>query len=174
MAQKLVDADHYDGKAINDRKKQVITRRDGVKQSSQGRRSMLDASMAYQQFKADADDFDKWMNDKQKTADDESYKDLNNLERKLQKHEAFEREVRANEGQLRRLNKTGQDLISLNHYHKTEIKIDLDRLNQKWKKLIEKASERGVKLRQAFDQLNHNKNLEETAKSIEDLENALK
>lgn len=40
-----------------------------------------------------------------KTATDDSYKDLSNLERKLQKHEAFERELRANEGQLRNVNK---------------------------------------------------------------------
>lgn len=43
--------------------------------------------------------------DKSKTAADESYRDLSNLERKLQKHEAFERELRANEGQLRNVNK---------------------------------------------------------------------
>ena len=135
---------------------------------------MLEASMAYQQFKADADDFDKWMSDKKKTADDESYKDLNNLERKLQKHEAFERELRANEGQLRRLNKTGEDLIQMKHYHKDDIRNTLDQLNDKWKQLIDKANERGAKLNQAFEQLNYNKSLEETAKSLDDLESALK
>lgn len=45
------------------------------------------------------------MAEKSRAVQDESYRDLNNLERKLQKHEAFERELRANEGRLRSINK---------------------------------------------------------------------
>lgn len=56
------------------------------------------------------------MAEKQKLADDESYRDLNNLERKLQKHEAFQRELHSNEPQLRVLNRTGQGLIGAGHY----------------------------------------------------------
>ena len=47
-----------------------------------------------------------------KLADDENYRDLSNLERKLQKHETFECELHAIAGQLRRLNNTGKDLLS--------------------------------------------------------------
>lgn len=130
--------------------------------------------MAYQQFKADADDFDKWMAEKKKMADDESYRDLSNLERKMQKHEAFERELHANEGQLRRLNKTGQDLIVMNHYQSDDVKKILDDLNQKWKNLCSKTEDRGMKLHQANNQHTYNKNLEETEKNLDALENALK
>jgi len=45
------------------------------------------------------------MAEKSRIVQDESFRDLNNLERKLQKHEAFERELRANEGRLRSINK---------------------------------------------------------------------
>ena len=40
-----------------------------------------------------------------KTASDESYRDLTNLERKLQKHEAFEAELKANAERLDAINK---------------------------------------------------------------------
>lgn len=130
--------------------------------------------MAYQQFRADADDFEKWMAEKKKLADDESYRDLSNLERKMQKHEAFERELHANEGQLRRLNKTGQDLIGMKHYQSDEVQNILDDLNNKWKALCLKTEERGKNLHQANNQHTYNKNLEETAKNLEALENALK
>lgn len=63
------------------------------------------ASAAFHTFSADADEFRSWLADKAKTAGDESYRDLTNLERKLQKHEAFECELRSNEGRLRDLNK---------------------------------------------------------------------
>ena len=51
------------------------------------------------------------MAEKSRTVQDESYRDLTNLERKLQKHEAFELELRANEGQLRSINKVTIPLI---------------------------------------------------------------
>lgn len=54
---------------------------------------------------ASIDDLRSWMVEKSRTVQDESYRDLTNLERKLQKHEAFELELRANEGQLRSINK---------------------------------------------------------------------
>lgn len=174
MADKLIAAEHYDAKYINDRRNQVHERRAAVKQRAQERRENLNGSMAYQQFKADADDFDKWMTDKKKLADDESYRDLSNLERKLQKHEAFERELHANEGQLRRLNKTGLDLISLKHYQSDDIQKTIDDLNKKWKDLCSKTEDKGMKLRQANSQHMYNKNLEETEKALDVLENALK
>ena len=58
-----------------------------------------------QEFVASIDDLRSWMAEKSRTVQDESYRDLTNLERKLQKHEAFELELRANEGQLRSINK---------------------------------------------------------------------
>lgn len=60
------------------------------------------------------DDLKIWLTDKLKTASDESYRDLTNIERKLQKHEAFECELRANEGQLRNINKVSFYIYELN------------------------------------------------------------
>ncbi|KAK8731676.1 hypothetical protein OTU49_007418 [Cherax quadricarinatus] len=174
MADKLIAAEHYDATYINERRDQVRDRRAAVKDRAQARREQLNGSIAYQQFKADADDFDKWITDKKKMADDESYRDLSNLERKMQKHEAFERELHANEGQLRRLNKTGQDLIGMKHYQSDDIKNTLDDLNQKWKDLCSKTEEKGMKLNQASNQHGYNKNLEETEKNLDALETALK
>lgn len=65
----------------------------------------LQASKDYQKFCAEAGDLNQWLGDKMKIAGDENYRDLTNLPRKLQKHKAFERELRANEGQLRNMNK---------------------------------------------------------------------
>ena len=91
--------------SIDKQRKQILARREAVKEKAAERRGLLHLSQAYQQFQADADDMFTWMTEKRKMASDESYRDLSNLERKLQKHEAFERELRANEGRLRNLNK---------------------------------------------------------------------
>jgi len=84
-----------------------------VKDQAAVRRNALIASRNYQAFRADVDDLKTWLTDKLKTASDESYRDLTNIERKLQKHEAFECELRANEGQLRNINKVNWFFLHL-------------------------------------------------------------
>jgi spectrin beta len=91
--------------SIDERWNQVVARRTTVKEAAAAREAALYASRKFHNFSADVDDLRGWMVDKLKTATDESYRDLTNLERKLQKHEAFERELHANEGQLRAVNK---------------------------------------------------------------------
>jgi spectrin beta len=86
--------------SIDTRRNQVLARRAAVKEAAAARRDALYASHKFHNFAADVDDLRGWMADKKKTATDESYRDLTNMERKLQKHEAFERELQANEGQL--------------------------------------------------------------------------
>ena len=44
------------------------------------------------------------MKEKHKTATDESYRDLANLQEKLKKHQAFELELKANNDRLNQLN----------------------------------------------------------------------
>jgi spectrin beta len=97
--------------SIDERRGQVVARRAAVKEAAAARRAALAASHKFQDFSADVDDLRGWMADKLKTASDESYRDLTNLERKLQKHEAFERELHANEGQLRAVNKVSHQFF---------------------------------------------------------------
>jgi len=91
--------------SIDERRNQAVTRRVAVKEVAAARQVALDASCKFYSFSADVNDLRGWMADKLKTANDESYRDLTNLERKLQKHEAFVQELHANEGQLHAVNK---------------------------------------------------------------------
>ena len=53
------------------------------------------------------------MKEKYKTATDESYRDLTNLQAKLQKHQAFEAELKANNERLNYLNQ----VTALDYYY---------------------------------------------------------
>lgn len=108
-----------------------------------------------------------------KTASDESYKDLSNLERKLQKHEAFERELRANEGQLRMVNKLGQALIAQDNYRKEDVARTLHNLNKEWQRLMGISLEKGRCLRQAVLQHNYNKSLEDMYNKLYEIQKNL-
>ncbi|XP_039432326.1 spectrin beta chain, non-erythrocytic 1 isoform X2 [Culex pipiens pallens] len=171
-ADKLIRNNHYDAKYIAERRDQVLARRAKVKDLAQKRRNALQASKDFQKFCADVDDLNAWLADKAKIAGDESYKDLTNLPRKLQKHKAFERELRANEGQLRTVNKEGEALIKTNN-RAEEVTLMLAAVNQKWKELNTSSLEKGRRLEQASLQREHNRYIEDAKSKLEELDAAL-
>lgn len=144
-----------------------------MKDAAQQRRAALKASEYYQQFSAEVDDLRDWLGDKMKTASDESYRDLNNLERKLQKHEAFERELRANEGQLRAVNKAGKALISEENYRSKDVAETLKDLNDQWDHLVALSLDKGRRLRQAAAQHGYNRTMEDARLKLEELQTCL-
>ncbi|XP_049277717.1 spectrin beta chain, non-erythrocytic 1 isoform X2 [Anopheles funestus] len=171
-ADRLIRNNHYDAKYIDERRAQVLARRERVKELAQKRRNALQASKDFQKFSADVDDLNRWLMDKTKIASDESYKDLSNLPRKLQKHKAFERELRANEGQLRMVNKEGESLIKTNN-RAAEVGDTLAAINQKWKDLVATSLEKGRRLEQAALQREHNRYIEDSKSKFDELDHAL-
>lgn len=66
-----------------------------------------------------------WLNSKLQIAYDESYQDATNLQSKLQKHQAFDAEVKANEDRIDRILHDGNQLIASDHFAKQQVKIQL-------------------------------------------------
>lgn len=151
-----------------------MERRHAVKTASQQRANVLDASKNFQEFCAEVHDLRVWMAEKLKTASDESYRDLTNLERKLQKHEAFERELRANEGQLRTVNKLGMALIAQDSYRKKDVEQTLKELNNEWKNLVDISLEKGRRLRQAVTQQGYNTSIEDVNTRLDEIDGCLR
>lgn len=65
--------------------------------------SHLWVSCSLQEFLRDSDQLLLWMDEKFQVAEDESYRDPTNILRKLKRHEATEKEMKANEDRLDRL-----------------------------------------------------------------------
>ncbi|XP_028142929.1 spectrin beta chain, non-erythrocytic 1 isoform X1 [Diabrotica virgifera virgifera] len=168
-ANTLIAKQHYDAAGIADRVQQVLERRQAVKDASQKRADALDASKNYQEFCAEVYDLRAWMAEKIKTASDENYRDLSNLERKIQKHEAFERELRSNEGQLRTINKLGMALIAQDSYRKNEVGKTLKELNDEWQRLVDTSLQKGRMLRQAVTQHEYNKSIEDVNNKLNEI-----
>ncbi|XP_025833247.1 spectrin beta chain, non-erythrocytic 1 [Agrilus planipennis] len=169
----LIAENHYGAQNIDDRRQQVLERRQNVKDLCQARTYALEASKNFQEFRAEVNDLRAWLNEKLKTASDESYRDLSNLERKLQKHEAFERELRANEGQLRTVNKLGQALIAQDSYQKDEVAKTLHSLNEEWKQLVGISLEKGRRLKQAITEYDYNVSIEDVYMRLEVIETTI-
>ena len=85
-----------------------------------------------------------WIQEKLKTACDESYRDPTNLQTKLQKHQAFEAELAANKGRVDGVCTRGSELIAGGNYMSEGVRERVNTLTQDWKKLTTASADKGV------------------------------
>jgi hypothetical protein len=72
----------------------VLRRYEEFKDAARIKRQKLEESRRFHYFRRDADELELWIHEKLQAASEESYKDPTNLQAKIQKHQAFEAEVR--------------------------------------------------------------------------------
>lgn len=170
---KLVDQNHYDTANIRRRLQEVIDRRVKVKNLSQARRKNLSNALLYAQFVRDVAEAEAWINEKQKKleADSGSFADVTNIEEKikrLQKHQAFQAEISANEGRIKEVKDKGETLIQKKHESSKEVKDALQRLLTSWNNLLTAVDAQGKGLEEAQDILEFNNQIEKTDAWIRD------
>ena len=69
--------------------------------------------------------------------------DPTNLQGKIQKHQAFEAELNANESRLEAIDTSGKQLIDDEHYASEQVQERLDELHELWRHLFDKSKEKG-------------------------------
>uniref|UniRef100_H3CBT9 Spectrin alpha chain, non-erythrocytic 1 n=1 Tax=Tetraodon nigroviridis TaxID=99883 RepID=H3CBT9_TETNG len=162
FATKLIQNNHYAKEDVATRRDALLSRRNALHERAQSRRAALEDSFHLQQFFRDSDELKSWINEKMKTATDEAYKDPSNLQGKVQKHQAFEAELSANQSRIDALQKSGQDLLERKHYASSEVARRMEEVSSQWKKLLEATElKEGLKLREANQQQQFNRNVED-------------
>uniref|UniRef100_A0A915I988 Uncharacterized protein n=1 Tax=Romanomermis culicivorax TaxID=13658 RepID=A0A915I988_ROMCU len=116
FATKLIEGQHYAADDVTKRRQRLLERRAALLTKANRRRAMLEDAYRLQQFDRDCDEMISWINEKLKTAQDESYLDPTNIQGKLQKHSNFEQELQANKSRLDDLDSSGQHLVTSQHY----------------------------------------------------------
>lgn len=122
FATKLIEGQHYAADDVAQRRASLLERRTALMQKSAARQAMLEDSYRLQQFERDCDETKSWINEKLKTATDDSYLDPTNLNGKVQKHQNFEEELHANKSRVDEITSTGQELIEARHYASDKIR----------------------------------------------------
>lgn len=79
-----------------------------------------------------------------------SQQDPSNLQGKVQKHQAFEAELSANQSRIDALQKSGQGLLDRKHYASTEVASRMEDVSTLWKKLLEATELKGTACRKHF------------------------
>ncbi|XP_056875429.1 spectrin alpha chain, non-erythrocytic 1 isoform X4 [Takifugu flavidus] len=161
FATKLIQNNHYAKEDVATRRDALLSRRNALHERAQSRRAALEDSFHLQQFFRDSDELKSWINEKMKTATDEAYKDPSNLQGKVQKHQAFEAELSANQSRIDALQKSGQELLERKHYASSEVARRMEEVSSQWKKLLEATELKGIKLREANQQQQFNRNVED-------------
>ncbi|XP_003795429.1 spectrin alpha chain, erythrocytic 1 [Otolemur garnettii] len=168
-ATKLIDDDHYDSKNIAAIRDGLLARRDALRERAAIRRRLLKDSLLLQQLYQDSDDLKNWINKKKKLADDEDYKDTQNLKSRVQKQQVFEEELAANEILLHDLEKTGQEMIEGGHYAADNVATRLHEVASLWKELLEATAQKGTQLHEANKQLQFENNAEDLQRWLEEV-----
>lgn len=71
--------------------------------------------------------------------------DPSNLQGKVQKHQAFEAELSANQSRIDALQKSGQELLDGKHYASSEVAGRMEDVSSQWKKLLEATELKGTR-----------------------------
>jgi len=153
-ADNLVQGEHYDSETISKRIEAVMQRWLTLKEALVERRSKLGESQSLQSVSRDADDIEAWISEKLQTAKDESYKDPANIQGKVQKHQAFEAEIAANEDRVLSTINVGRVLIDQRKCQGSEdfLKERLDGIEENWKLLLDSCKVKSKKLTEASEQ----------------------
>lgn len=162
---KLLEQNHYDSGRIEKRLREVIERRQKVKLLCSLQRQKLDDALLYAQFVRDCAEAELWISEKHKKlgVDGDVNVDTDLLEdkiKKLQKHQALQAEVAANQERIIDIKKTGEILINKNHENVSEIKEVINKVLTAWRDLLKELDQRGRGLEEAQDILEFNNQLD--------------
>ncbi|XP_053553803.1 spectrin beta chain, non-erythrocytic 5 [Bombina bombina] len=169
----LVQNGHFASNTIKQRVSDTQKRLENVNRKSDDRQQRLLDSLRLQEFNRDATELLVWMEEKYKIAQDESYRDLTNILRKLKWHEAAEKEMEANQVRFDDFIKVGKQMVKENHFAKDAVQSKMIELTRKWENLNNKMSERGAKLRQAGQEEQLMELLQDAKVKIEKIEKVL-
>lgn len=175
-AERLLAGGHYATNDIKARQAEVAQRWGGLLDLAEERKVRLDKAMELQQFLRDADEAEAWMGEKLQTASDQGYKDPTNLPGKLQKHQAFEAEVAANEERIFKVIGCGEELMGKagNEGDTDLIESRIAKLRALWDSLRGESDNKGQKLHEANEQQQYNHGVEDIEFWLAEVESLLK
>ena len=150
-ADQLVASNNYAKNDIQDKRDEVLSRWQKLKEALIEKRSKLGESQTLQQFSRDADEIENWMLEKLQLAEEETYKDPANIQSKHQKHQAFEAELAANADRIQSVLSMGENLIDRNKCAGSEDAVQqrLKSISEQWEILSMKTTEKSMKLKEA-------------------------
>ncbi|XP_063958759.1 spectrin beta chain, non-erythrocytic 5-like isoform X1 [Lytechinus pictus] len=163
----LMEEGHFDSPGIQEKLKEVTKRRARLRDLSAERRHKLSTAKLYAQFNRDIAEAQAWIGEKWKTFGDGGFESCSNLREKmkrLQKHQAFEAEIKANEKLISDVKQEGESLLKQQHSDSVNIKQRMSDMMKSWNDVRQASAKRGQHLEEVRDLLEYNQMAEKTEK----------
>ncbi|XP_066464420.1 spectrin beta chain, non-erythrocytic 5 [Eleutherodactylus coqui] len=173
FAKQLLDNQHYDSENIANKCHIVLERKKKLLNLSEARKKKLEESRQLQKFLKSSYEVGSWMLEKSSIAMDDSWRDPSNLQAKLQKHQTFDAEIKANRNRLDSIRADGEKMLQANHYASDIIQTRLNEMEELWAELVEKCAEKANKLQAAYRALQFQRSLEDVEKWLDQVETRL-
>ncbi|EHH63003.1 hypothetical protein EGM_15887 [Macaca fascicularis] len=171
--EKLVRSQHPAAHMVREQLQSVQAQWTRLQGRSEQRRRQLLASLQLQEWKRDVAELTQWMEDKGLMAAHEPSGARRNILRTLKRHEAAESELLATRRHVEALQQVGRELLSRRPGGQEDIQTRLQGLRSRWEALNRKMTERGDQLRQAGQQEQLLRQLQDAKEQLEQLEGAL-
>ena len=113
------------------------------------------------------------MNEKLQFASEASYREVTNLQQKLQKHQTFEAELAANKGQLDAVLEEGRTLQSTSPRPNETVTTRIKDLEDLWHLLTEMTANKGQRLKEAIQKQTFERNVSDLEAWIDEVEKSL-
>ncbi|XP_063174452.1 spectrin beta chain, non-erythrocytic 5 [Candoia aspera] len=174
FAHQLKDSQHYDSENIMTKCQAVLKRKEKLLEITLVRRRLLEESWLLQKFLHDSFEIAAWMSEKNSIALDESWRDLSNLQTKLQKHQTFQAEIVANRSHLNRIKAEGEKMLHERHYASDVLQSRFQEIDELWDELLENCEEKKRKFLDAYKALQFLRIVDNADKWLEDLDSEMK
>lgn len=135
-------------KDITDLRAKVLRHYDKFLTDVSNKRIKLEDSRRYQLFLLEAEELEKWLNEKLL-----QLREFPSLKNRVQEHRAFETVINNHAKVVQNVEDNGMAMINERHFASHKIRVRLDELQRLWELLRQKIHDEELALRKLYDQL---------------------
>ncbi|GBP22289.1 Spectrin beta chain [Eumeta japonica] len=146
FANRLCEENHFDADKIQRKAENIEARRNANREKALQQLEKLQDQVQLHQFLQDCDELGEWVQEKNVTAQDDTYRSAKTIHSKWTRHQAFEAEIGANKERLFAVQKAAEELMKQKPEFAEIISPKMHELQDQFENLQQTTKEKGERL----------------------------
>ncbi|CAB3247133.1 unnamed protein product [Arctia plantaginis] len=146
FANRLVEERHFDADKIARKAENIDSRRNANREKALQQMEKLQDQLQLHQFLQDCDELGEWVQEKNVTAQDDTYRSAKTIHSKWTRHQAFEAEIAANKERLFAVQNAAEELMKQKPEFVQIISPKMSELQDQFENLQTTTKEKGERL----------------------------
>ncbi|KAF9819116.1 hypothetical protein SFRURICE_000781 [Spodoptera frugiperda] len=146
FANRLVEERHFDADKIQRKAENIDARRNANREKALQQMEKLQDQLQLHQFLQDCDELGEWVQEKNVTAQDDTYRSAKTIHSKWTRHQAFEAEIAANKERLFAVQNAAEELMKQKPEFVEIISPKMSELQDQFENLQTTTKEKGERL----------------------------